>query len=178
MNSHSQYIQSQKKRARMDQVLQIYQRSVASVALTLVYWLLILYAPTDTLSLGVVRIGIPTMFIGSAATLNWMGIVDAALLYSRAGRKRRHPGKLRLCLRVALHICGSLALLMLSWWIFGSITDSFVSARTLLSVSRLQLVLLAPIYYYIENGKQPVRWRRNLLKECYRLPTYREEDIR
>lgn len=70
MNSHSQYIQSQKKRARMDQVLQIYQRSVASVALTLVYWLLILYAPTDTLSLGVVRIGIPTIFIGSAATLN------------------------------------------------------------------------------------------------------------
>lgn len=178
MNSHSQYIQNQKESARMDQVLQIYQRSIASAALALVYWLSILYAPTDTLSLGVVRTGIPTMFIGSAATLNWMGMVDASLLYSRAGRKRRHPGKLRLCMRVALHTCGSLALLMLSWWIFGNITDSFASARTLLAVSRLQLVLLAPIYYYIENGKRPVCWRRNLLKECYRLPTYREENIR
>ena len=50
----------------------------------------------------------------SAATLSWMGAADAVLLYTtRTKRKRRHPGKLRLCLRVALHAYGSLSLLML-----------------------------------------------------------------
>ena len=179
MNSRLQHIQNQKECALMNQILRICQRGAVSVALTLVYWLTTLYAPIDGLSLGVVRIGIPTTFVSSTATLNWMGAVDRALLYTWTGRKRRHPGKLSLCLRVALHAYGSLALLMLFWRTLGGITDSFAPAGALLFVSRLHLALLAPLYYYIENGKLPMRWRRNLLKEWYRLPTYcDQEDIR
>lgn len=150
----------------LDQLLRVYQRTVAAAVLAAGYWLILLFAIADELQLGldVIRTGILTMGIGSAVVLNWMGRIDAVLLYTRSGKRRRYPGKFWLCLRAVLHAYGSLALHMLSWRIFGYFTNSFIQIRHLLLISRLHLVFLVPLYCYVEDGEWPRRWRWEFFK--------------
>ncbi len=154
----------------LDQLLRVYQRTVAAVALAIGYWLIALYTPTSDIHLGieVFRAGIPTMSVGSAAALNWMGGIDAVLRI-KAGTGCRTLGKRCLCLRVALHTYGSLALLTLSWRIFGYFTGGFTATRSLLTISMLHLALLVPLYYYVEAGEWPRRWRRDFINNWHAL---------
>ncbi len=66
----------------------MYQRTLAAAVLAVGYWLILLFTLTDEPQLGLdeFRVGILTMGIGSAVVLNWMGGIDAVLLYTRSGK--------------------------------------------------------------------------------------------
>ena len=66
----------------------MYQRTLAAAVLAVGYWLILLFTLTDEPQLGLdeFRVGILTMGIGSAVVLNWMGGIDAVLLYTSPGK--------------------------------------------------------------------------------------------
>lgn len=71
----------------------MYQRTLAAAVLAVGYWLILLFTLTDEPQLGldefrvgILTMGILTMGIGSAVVLNWMGGIDAVLLYTRSGK--------------------------------------------------------------------------------------------